>query len=365
LNELGDIFNETGENTGISQAMNDYWSAWSDVAGNPDGSAERANLIGLAQVLVSRFHSTAARLELSKSNLNMEVKENSVAINNLLKQIAQVNGKIASIEHGGADAGDYRTQRNGLMEDLSQLINYSYFEDDDGAVNIAVGNGRSLVEGAAANDNLYDVIAVSATGKEANVTNEITGGELGGALYVRDHSIPDAESRLDELAYTLATQVNTQHAAGVTLNGTTGVNFFTPLASSDGAARLISIDAGVANDTDNIAAGLSAEPGDNRNANLVAVIRDAKVMAGGTATMGEYFSATVGNIGIEAEDAERQSTQSDAIVAQLETYRETGTGVSIEEEMANLIRYQQAYQAAARVLNAATDIVEVLNQLKQ
>jgi flagellar hook-associated protein 1 FlgK len=88
-------------------------------------------------------------------------------------------------------------------------------------------------------------------------------------------------------------------------------------------------------------------------------------MAGGTATIQEYFSSMVGDIGIEVQSAKRQFDQSAAMVTQISTYRESVTGVSVEEELSSLLKYQQAYQAAARILNAATDLVDILNAMQQ
>jgi flagellar hook-associated protein 1 FlgK len=193
----------------------------------------------------------------------------------------------------------------------------------------------------------------------------LTGGELAGIIRVRDVEVEDARDGLDEIAFALVNAVNAQHALGTTLNGTTGVDFFAPLATADRAAELIEIDPAILADTNNIAAGLSADPGDNRNANLIAQVRDLEVLAGGTATIQEQYATMIGDLGIRAQNAARQLDQSEAIVTQLNNYRESLVGVSVEDEMANLTKYQQAFQAAARILNAATAVAEILNELRQ
>lgn len=375
LGEIEEVFNEATEDVGLDAAISDFWTAWSDLANNPEGSAERANLQGLTDTMTSRFHTTYERLSLIQSNLNLEVKDSVTDINNLLNQIAEVNVQISNIENTGADASDYRTTRNVLMGELSQKIDFKYFESDDGAVHINAGNGRSLVEGSVAgqlearadptNNNFYDVIFVSANGKEVNLTDEIEGGELGGILEVRDVNIENTKDELNQIAYTIASEVNAQHELGTNLNGDTGVDFFTPLATVDRAAELITLDPGIDADLNAIAAGQSTSPGDNTNANAIAEISNQATMSGGTATIQEYLSTMVGNLGIDVQNATAQYEQSSAMVDQIANYRDSVTGVSLEEELSNLMKYQQAFQAAARILNSATDLVDILNQMQQ
>jgi flagellar hook-associated protein 1 FlgK len=375
MGELEDVVNESAEDTGISAALDDFWAAWSDVANNAEGSAERTTLVGMTRVVLSRFHTTYDHLNMVQRNMNLEVKAQVSDINNIIRQLAANNAEIAGIENAGGDAADFRTTRTVLLNQLAKKLDFSYFEDEDGNLSVNTANGRSLIEGGAyatlearanpLNNNLYDVIAISSTGVEADITNVLTGGELAGIIRVRDVEVEDARDGLDEIAFALVNAVNAQHALGTTLNGTTGVDFFAPLATADRAAELIEIDPAILADTNNIAAGLSADPGDNRNANLIAQVRDLEVLAGGTATIQEQYATMIGDLGIRAQNAARQLDQSEAIVTQLNNYRESLVGVSVEDEMANLTKYQQAFQAAARILNAATAVAEILNELRQ
>lgn len=374
LSEIEDQFNETIEGTGISGAMSEFWATWSDLASNPQASAERANVRGMAEVMAARFRTSYSRLETTRKSLNAEVRETATKVNNLLEQIADVNVRIANVERGGGEAADFRSIRNSYMGELSGYLDFSYFEQDDGSVHISAGAGYTLVESGvsasldtranAGNGNMYDVLYVSAAGNEADLTGKLEGGSLGGLLSVRDGDIEQAKADLNEMAFTMVNEVNAVHSTGYTLNGTTGVNFFTPLATVDDAARLIALDADILADLGNIAAGQSDEPGDNRNANAIVDLRSAGLMDGGLATIQQFYSTAISNIGIESQNSLRQYNQSTAIISQLSTYRESHVGVSIEEEMANLVRYQQAYQAAARVLNAASDLVAILNNLR-
>ena len=374
LNELQEIFNETGDATGTSSRLSDFWAAWSDLANAPEGSAERVAVQGKARVLVTNFHTLNARLKSLRKNLDLEVSDEVTRVNEIVKKIADLNVNIANIENMGQSANDFRTIRNGLMEDLGQLIDYTYFEDDRGGVVVSVGGGLPLVEQGTygtlearnnpMNSSLKDVYFVSQSGIEQNITGTIAGGEMYGNLQVRDRHIQDQLDKLDEIAFTLIDQVNAIHVTGFGLNGSTGNNFFTPLATSSDASAFISLDAAISSDYNNIVGGLIAEPGDNRAANLIAALRDTPVLNGGTDTFQEYYGGMIGTVGIAAENAANSVKQSEAVLNQMEQYRESVIGVSIEEEMANLMRYQEAYQAAARMINAVSEMMAVLENLK-
>jgi flagellar hook-associated protein 1 len=373
MSSIEDVFNETTDGIGLAANLTDFWATWSDLANNAEGSAERASVTGMASVLSSKFRTTYDRLVTIQRNIDTEVNGTVTDVNNILKQIASINDKISNIERGGGNANDYRVMRTAFMNDLSEEIDFNYFEMADGAVHISVGAGRTLVESGTASSLEArvnpttlnrDIIFISANGQEADITDEIEGGRLGGLIETRDVDIEDAMTALDDMAFALVSEINALHTTGYTLNGTTGQNFFVPLASADGAARLIELDPAIASDLDNIVAAIDDASGDNRMALAIASLREADVMDGGQSTISEFFNTLVGTIGIAAQNASRQYEQSSAILSQLETARESSVGVSIEEEMANLVRYQQAYQAAARILNAASDLVEILNSLR-
>lgn len=375
LSDVEEVMNEVAGTTGISAAMSDFWSAWSDLANNPDGSAERANLQGMATVLCTRFHTTVDQLKLEQDNLNVGVKATVSEINSILQQLADNNVKIQNVEAAGQDAGDYRTTRTTLMNSLSELIDFTYFESDDGAINMSTGNGRTLVESGmagqlevrnnASNSNLFDVYFVSATGQAVNITNELEGGELAGYITVRDGVINDTLEKLDEMAYTIATEVNALHVTGYAKDGNVGYNFFAPLTTATNAASLISLDAAVEGSINCIAAAQSTDPSDNLNANAIAQLSDEYLMSSNSMTISEYYNVLISDIGIESSSASLQYDQSEAMVQQLENYRESVVGVSIEEEMTNLTRYQQAYQAASQVLNTAAELVDIVMTINQ
>jgi len=373
LDYLQEIFNEQSSE-GISSALDDFWNSWSDLAASPEGRPERSALVGTTEIMITEFHNANSRLRDLQNNSNNEIKYIVEDINLITEQIADLNVRVQQMEAAGQSAGDYRTERNVLMQELATKINYTYFEDANGMVTINLAGGLPLVEQTTvstidlqanpANNGYYDVVLVSKQGNEFNITNDISGGEIYGHLQVRDNYTEDMLDRLDELAYALIDEVNAIHVTGYGLNGATGNNFFSPLASADDASALISLDAAITGDLNNIAAALTNNTGDNQIANQLAALRDASTMGGGTSTFATFYSSMVADIGVETQNAMREYTHTESVIAQMENMRESQTGVVLEEEMANLIRFQQAYQAAARVINTASDMIEVLSNLR-
>jgi len=373
MDEIQEIFNETN-GTGLSQAMNDYFLAWSDLSNSPEGQPERTALKGKADVLVSYFHQAQSQIDDVRHAQNNQISGLVKDISLHAQQIADLNSKIMQLEASGQTAGDYRSQRVVLMEELAQKINYTYFEDENGMVTISLPGGKPLVEGVTAanltihenvnNDNLWDVYFKDVNGVESDITSFITGGQLGGCFNIRDNACMQQKTKLDELAFTLVQQVNSLHINGYGLNGTTGHNFFTPLSSVNDAASLIAIDPDIVADVNNIAAAGTDNPGDNSTAVSIAALRNAKVLNNGTWTLQDHYSAMIGDIGVLAQNAKRDYEHQDSITNQIKTQRESVVGVSIEEEFANLIKYQQSYQASARLFNTASEMADILANLK-
>jgi len=284
-----------------------------------------------------------------------------------------LNVKVQQLDAAGQSAGDFRTERNVLMEELSTKIDFNYFEDDGGMVTITVAGGLPLVEQStvsqlevqsnSANNGYYDVLFVSKNGVQSNITSKITGGEIYGNLEIRDTYTADMLDRFDELAYNLIAEVNNVHQTGTGLNGASGNDFFTQLASADGASRLISLDATIDADATAIAASLSGASGDNQIANQLSAMRDTKVLDGGQSSFQDFYGAMVADIGVEAQNAQREFNHADNAKTQMKNFLESQSGVVIEEEMSNLIRYQQAYQAASKMINAVQQMINVLSDL--
>jgi flagellar hook-associated protein 1 FlgK len=191
-----------------------------------------------------------------------------------------------------------------------------------------------------------------------NITNLISGGEVAGFIEIRDQKIPTYLGDLDTLANTIINQVNTQHALGTDLLGNAGVNFFNPtpapaapLVLPAGAARNFSVNAALVADPRLVAAGQSGEAGDNANALALAGLAAVKTLNGGTETFAEGFASLQFRVGTDTQGAKRTLDAQSAVLTQLQNQRDSVSGVSLDEEALDLVRFQRAYQAATKFIS--------------
>jgi flagellar hook-associated protein 1 FlgK len=187
------------------------------------------------------------------------------------------------------------------------------------------------------------------------------GGELQGLLTVRDQTIPEAKDELNTLAYEISTQVNTQHAAGVGLDGSTGNNFFTdPAGVTTDAARNMAV---TLTDSSKVAAGNTSAPGDNENALTIGDL-GTSYLIGGTDTFDSYYANISSQIGLAVNQNSLQVSGSKDAVNQLQNLRDSVSGVSLDEEMVNMIQYQRGFQSSAKYLSTVDDMLNTLISFK-
>ena len=366
------IFNET-YGYGLSEAMSEYWNAWQALTINPAGSAERQVLVTRAQILTSTFNKLDSDLTLSQQDLDLTIQGTITDINRLSAQLADLNQKIVASEIGTQNANDYRDRRDLVLKELSELIDLNAFEDANGNVSVLNASGRPLVSGTASwqlstelnvVSGLQDVVWLDTDGNSVNINNDISGGKLKGWLETRDVLIPDFLSRLDALAQTLVTEVNNLHQTGFDLNGIVGEVFF----DGTGTAADIEVNANIVGDPGLIAASFDplpfpSAPGDNRNAVEIAKLQHQLLMSGNTATFNDYYSSLVRDVGNEVLKSDSYYTHQSEMVAQLDNYRESISGVSLDEEMINLIKFQNAYAAAAKLVSTADEMMQTVLQM--
>jgi flagellar hook-associated protein 1 FlgK len=366
------IFNET-YGYGLSEAMSEYWNAWQALTNNPAGSAERQVLVTRAQILTSTFNKLDSDLTHSQQDLDLAIVATVTDVNRLSAQLADLNQKVVSSETGTQNANDYRDQRDLVLKELSELIDLNAFEDANGSVSVLIAGGRPLVSATASwqlstelnvVSGLQDVVWLDNDGNSVNINNDISGGKLKGWLETRDVLIPDYLNRLDALAQTLVTEVNNLHQTGFDLNGIAGEVFF----DGTGTAADIEVNANIVGDPGLIAASFDplpfpSAPGDNRNAVEIAKLQHQLLMSGNTATFNDYYGSLVRDVGNEVLKSDSYYTHQSEMVAQLDNYRESISGVSLDEEMINLIKFQNAYAAAAKLVATADELMQTVLQM--
>jgi flagellar hook-associated protein 1 FlgK len=338
-----------------------FYGAFTSLAEDPTSSSVRQRVVASGQALARSFLDLAARLSTSQRDADAELRGNVDQVNGLARQIASLNASIIASVNG--DTAGLQDQRTIALKSLSSLIDIGVIQRSDGGLDVAIGNGRALVTGTNASavstspTPPQNLSAISVGG--ADVTAEISGGRIGGLLRVRDVLIPGYARGLDQLAYGVATDVNTRHRAGYDLDQNAGTDLFTQPASIAGAASSMAVNGAVVANTRLVAAAGAPVAGDNQNARALAALGDANI-TGGTATPVDSWGQLVYRIGSDAQAAQQDQSAHDRVIQQLETMREQISGVSLDEEATMMLRFQRAYEANARFFSAVSQSLDVL-----
>lgn len=379
LARVEQVFNEQGDK-GINHFVSEFFNSFRELSNNPESQATRTLVKENAVNLVRDFGRVNSQLKDIQSEIDVQITHEIQEINSMAEEIGSLNEKIQVVTLNGGVPNDELDRRDLLIRKLSEKVNIHVAESKDGLVNISAGNSALLVSGYDAGhlevastgkndtkkENLKDIFFQSRNEDPQNVTRQFTGGTLGGLLDIRDGVINNLLQETDDLAYTLATEVNNAHSVGFTKYNQTGVNFFNVLDSKDDASGRLRLNDDIASDLANIATGIRPDaPGDNRVAVVIAQIQNQPLMAGGQSSLNDYYNGVVGQVGVMAKKANSIYEHQKGIVDQLGNVRESISGVSLDEEAIKMIEFQKSYDAAARVIKVADEMFDTVLSLKR
>jgi flagellar hook-associated protein 1 FlgK len=364
------MFNDLG-GTGMGSVLDGLFSSFSALAANPNDPTARATVLGAADNFATRASSLADALAQTKEDLLKQAQATVEQINSRASSISELNRRIQAAEAQGEDAADLKDQRNNLLLDLSTMIDIRTIPDVKGSI-IVQASGTTLVDGFdyrpmeidLGTDGSLRVMSKREGGADMDVTQFLTGGKLAGIKEARDVDVFDVANKLDQLVFDVAGAVNAQHAAGYGQDGVTGRNLFDVSATVSGAARSIKLGAAVAGNPAAVAASadLASLPGGSGNAAALASVWDTPLSGGRTAA--QAYGDIIGGIG-QRKSAIAQAVETQAAIKdQIQAMREAISGVSLDEEMVALTKYQRAYQAAGRVLTTVDELLQdLLNRI--
>ena len=347
--------NFSGNTSDIGSAISSFFDSVNQISTNPTDLSVRQGLLTAAGNLATSFNSTANNLTQQRSSLDLNVVQTVGQINQLTQQIAQLNGQISNLQNVGENAGSFIDQRTTVIDQLSALVDVSVIPSDN-TLTLITANGAPLVTGLDSYElqtqttpsGLHDIYS---QGKD--ITSQITSGQLGGTLQARDQQIPGIQTQLDTLAAGIANAVNGVQVGGFDLNGVKGTNLFNPPpAGGVGAAASLSV---AITDPSLIAASSDGTAGSNGNAEAMYALSNQAVVSGQSPT--NYYSGIVFNVGNSTANATAEQSASGLILQQLNDQRSAVSGVSLNEEAANMVRYQNAYTASAQVITTINDMM--------
>jgi flagellar hook-associated protein 1 FlgK len=386
LTQVEDIFGEPSE-SGMAATLDQFWSAFSDLASSPGSLANKSVVQQRGRQLAQLFNDFDTRLsQVSRQTtdrLDTAVKE----INQLATQVAELNSRIVTAEAGGSTASELRDQRDLLLDDLSRMAGTRAEPQRDGSVTVVIANS-TLVDGGNARALSVELdpptpppaVPPADMPIKLRLGNSIDrlaplAGELGAMAQVINRDIPTMRSRLDTLASRLVTTVNTLHTSGYvfptgTPPGVAAGNFFDPGSVTNPVrASSIALSTGVASDPNAIAVSRDPmAPLDNAVALDLAALRNNTSAITWTGPSGEtetagfnvFFRSTITRLGLDVRAASDDITVRSTLVDQAETRRQTVSGVSTDEELIQLMRVQQSYVAATKLIKTADEMLQTV-----
>ncbi|HOJ37976.1 MAG TPA: flagellar hook-associated protein FlgK [Ignavibacteriales bacterium] len=366
LSQMESLLSEPSE-VGISKLMNTFFNAWADLAANPSLSAYRQNLIQAADKLSNKFKLLNSGYEQLKVDIKYELEEKVKDLNAKLGQVKILNQKIFEARLQGVVANDMQDQRDKLVQEVAKYVNTKASINDKGHVSLSLGGAFGVDEGSSSEFKVVE----STDGKlsialvdDDNAKITLKSGELAALVDVYSNIIPKYKQTIDQMANIIVNKVNELHVQGFTLhqpplggknsvNDPNAIKFFEGYINGE-----LKINELILQDDRYITASLTSAPDNGENALRIANIAQSNVISG--TTLNDFYSKFIVESGNDATTNLQKVEANKAILQQLQLQRDSYAGVSIDEEMTNMITYQRSYQASARVIKAADELLQSL-----
>jgi flagellar hook-associated protein 1 FlgK len=364
LNSVQAVFTVASSSSSSSTAGNigtdltNFFDSYSTLQGDPTNNSYREAVLSAAGTLASDVSGAAANLQSQRTALDQEAGGVASQVNSLTSAIAQLNQQIVATSPD-SDAGTLEDQRQQDLSQLSQLVGINQVQTEDNSLSITTTSGQLLVAGNSSNQLTTSTVngVTDFFLGGTDITSGLTsgGGELGGYLTARDHDIPSVLGSLDQLAYSVSTQVNSLNNNGTDLAGDTSNagDIFSEPAQVSGSAAAMSV---VMTDPNHIAAASSTGgTGDNSNAVAMAALANQTIADGETPI--NYYSNFVSTLGATVSQVQTENTAQEASVTQLQTQNNELSSVNLNDEASAMSTLERSYQAASQVFTMLNTIM--------
>lgn len=380
LEYMNEILGEYDSDTsGVQEVIDEFFSSWETLATDSSSESTRETVTAAGVTLISTLTDIDSELQQLQADAVTGTKDGVESLNDLAEQVASLNKQIGQAESGGSEASYLRDQRDELLDEMSALADISVTESN-GTLQVTLG-GSSLVNGTTSHalvvegqGTTNDPLTVQWADSKKTAT--INGGSIGAYLEDADQtgyttidstnlpydlntsgnsSISTMRQALNSLITTLATKINSLQTSGVDLDGTAGVAFFTAIDSTKPLSiSNIEVNPDLIADSNKVVAGASSDDGDNTIANEIcdlATDTSCYKCDGLALDITDYYKAVISWIGTAGESASSSYTTQTALVEQVDSQRQAVSSISTDEEMSNMIKFQNAYAASARVMS--------------
>jgi len=357
----------------LGSALDAFQVSMANLGARPEDTATRQQVLSTAGNLAAAFGNASAQLKTAKAEANEAVSAGLAQVNDRLHQIAGLGTEIQKAEINGEEASELRDQRDLLIGEVAERVPVTVLDQGNGQISLMLGGSYQLVTpdgkvgelSAVAGEGGNLRIQKTVAGAKVDVTEQVKSGSVGGALKARAGALTEAGNKLDQLASDITKAYNTAHSAGYGTDGISGRNLFAEQVSVSGSAENFAVSSDVLDQPSHIAAATSASttPSDNRNALALAAVASAPIAVGGQTVM-EALSSLIGYSGSIVQNAQQSESFSSGALQQVESLRENVSGVSSDEEMVEMMKYQRAYQASLKVISVADQMMSDLLNIR-
>ncbi len=355
---LTESFLQEPSESGLGATMSQFFASFQDLSLHPEESANRNAVVQKASLMVGTFRRITDSIDSLKKDVLKEAESKVDRINTLVSSIAGLDQTIMSASASGSSPNDIRDQRDLQVAELSKIADIRVMEGVNGSVNVSIAGNMILSGGNSSSINA----SMNGAEMELHLSGipqklNVTGGELGALMTLQNSTLNSYVAKLDEAASAIITNVNAIHQTGYGI-GTpppTGLDFFT---GTD--ARSIGVNSVISGNINNVATSGDGSPGDNSIALQIANIQNAQILNGNTISIGQFYNGFVSSLGTDIQSAATENSSTMLVMEQLTTQQNSVAGVSIDEEMTNLIKYQHGFDAAARVINTVNDMFKTI-----
>jgi flagellar hook-associated protein 1 FlgK len=354
------LLSEPGE-TGIQAAMDGFFNSWHDLAASPTNTSNGSVVIQSGQKVVSQLQYIGDGLSAEWDNAHANLVDVVSQVNQAAKDLAELNGQIASGTVAGRPVNELTDKRDLQVRKLAELIGGNAVPGPDNTVSVTV-NGITIVSGTNAQaftlSGAYDLGNATAdppTISWGTTPVPVESGSAAGLMATLRTDLPRVRAAVDGVATSLRDAVNTLFATGFTLSGVAGGQFF-----SGTSATTMTV---VPTDPSQLAISNAAGKVDGSVAGLIGDLSidsyATTVLGGGNPPSARWRDLTVG-LGVQVQSLKNAATVQDTVVAAADDAVQSNAGVSLDEEMTNLLLFQRSFQAASRVITTVDEMMDTL-----
>lgn len=355
LGQIENVFSEPSD-LGMGALIDEFMNSWSQLSASPNSIPLRNNVIYSAQKLGAKVDNINESFDIIKSDIVAEFKSTITKINDYLDQIRNLNTKIFESSSSGISPNDLLDERDKLINELSKLTNINVSYDNNNIATVSIGgvfaaDGTSSVEFEAF-EKEGELFLRS---KDSLNLAALTSGEMYALKDVYSNKITDYQDQLNDIVNAIRDEVNQIHSNGYSLDEPplTGINFFD--VNQEG--RLI-VNSTILNDPYKISVSSDGNSGNGDLALSIYEVSNKKII--NNLSISEAYSTLISGIGNHKQSADNMAATDKLVLEQLELQKASYSGVSIDEEMANVIKFQRSYDASAKLISVADEMLDTI-----